>query len=220
MLASGMGNTFTGTIYATTGAPFNAVPFLPGTTPASQVGTGTLTFSNANAGSFDYTVNGIHQTKAIARYDLFTGAQPTCTFSATTPNFADAANYQDLWWVPNGVESGWGVNFAHQGNSIFATWYTYDVDGTPLWLSVLAPRIGTSNVYAGPLYRTAGPRFDAYLGPPASSMVVGSATFTFADGNHATFGYTTNGAGGLPAVTQSKQITRFAFAAAGGTRCQ
>ena len=220
MLASGTGNIYAGAIYATTGPPFNAVLFVPGTAPGSQVGTGTLMFSNANAGSFDYTVNGIHQAKAISRYDLFTGAQPTCTFSATTPNFAAATNYQDLWWADDGAESGWGVNFAHQGNSIFATWYTYDLDGAPLWLSVLAPRVGTSNVYMGPLYRTSGPRFDAFDTTKVAQVQVGTATLTFADGNHATFGYTTNGTGGLPAVTQSKQITRFPFAAAGGTRCQ
>lgn len=35
--------------------------------------------------------------------------------------------------APAGAESGWGVNFTHQGDTIFATWFTYD-DGTPLWL--------------------------------------------------------------------------------------
>ena len=74
--------------------------------------------------------------------------------------------------------------------------------------------------YAGLLYRTAGPRFDAYVEPPASSIVVGTVTLTFADGNHATFDYSTNGAGGLPVASQSKQVTRFPFAAAGGTICQ
>jgi hypothetical protein len=48
---------------------------------------------------------------------------------------------------------------------------------------------------------------------------VGTATLTFADGNHATFDYTTTGAGGLPEVTQAKSITRFLFAAPGGTVC-
>ena len=59
-------------------------------------------------------------------------------------------------------EPGWGINFAHQGASVFATWYTYDAGGVPLWLSVLAPQVGATNVYAGTLYRTSGPRFDAY----------------------------------------------------------
>ena len=38
---------------------------------------------------------------------------------ATTPN------YEGLWWrSPAGSESGWGINFAHQGDVIFATWFT------------------------------------------------------------------------------------------------
>jgi len=213
-------NAYAGRINVDSGPPFNN--FVGKGVPV-DVGSGTLTFTDANNGSFSYTVNGTAQIKTISRYNLGTGPQPTCTYSATTPNFAAATNYQDLWWVANGAEDGWGINFAHQGNTVFATWYTYDVDGTPLWLSALAPLVaGTTNVYSGALYRTAGPRFDAYVGPPASKTIVGTATLTFSDGNHATFAYNTNGAGSLPSVSppQSKQVTRFPFGPAGGTLCQ
>ncbi|HEX6793354.1 MAG TPA: glycosyl hydrolase family 28-related protein, partial [Casimicrobiaceae bacterium] len=40
---------------------------------------------------------------------------------------AASPNYEGLWWAsPAGSESGWGINFAHQGDIIFATWFTYD----------------------------------------------------------------------------------------------
>ncbi len=211
------GNTYSGPIYVDSGPPFSA--FAGSATPA-LIGNGTLAFTDANNGSFAYTVNATPGAKSIARFDLGTGPSPTCTYSASTPNFAGATNYQDLWWAANGAEPGWGINLAHQGDSIFATWYTYDVDGAPLWLSALAPRVGASNVYMGTLYRTAGPRFDAFDPTKLVEVQVGTATLTFADGNDATFAYSTNGAGGLPAVAQSKQITRFPFAAAGGTLCQ
>ncbi len=218
MLASRTGgNTFSGPINVDTGPPFNN--FVGSGTP-SAVGSGTLAFADANSGSFSYTVNGTTQTKPIARYDLGTGPQPLCTYSATTPNFAAATNYQDLWWVANGAESGWGINFAHQGASVFATWYTYGIDNAPLWLSVLATRVGATNVYTGPLYRTSGPRFDAYDAGLVVPVQVGTATLTFADGDNATFAYSTTGVGGLPATSQAKAITRFPFAAAGGTLCQ
>ncbi len=210
-------NAYSGPIYVDSGPPFNN---FVGAGMPTQVGIGTLTFSDANNGSFAYTVNGTPQNKAISRFDLGTGPQPTCTYSATTPNFAAASNYQDLWWVANGAESGWGINFAHQGNSVYATWYTYDVDGTPLWLSVLAPRVGAGNVYTGTLYRTSGPRFDAFDTTKVVTVQVGTATLTFSDGNHARFDYTTNGTGGLPIANQSKQVTRVPFAAGGGTLCQ
>ena len=163
-------------------------------------------------------MNGVFQIKALTRFDLGTGPQPTCSYSATTPDFAAATNYQGLWWVANGAESGWGVNFAHQGNSIFATWYTYDVNGAPLWLSVLAAWNGAA--YTGTLYRSAGPTYNNYNSSKWVATTVGAATLAFADGNHATFGYTTNGQDGLPVANQSKQITRFPFAASGGTLCR
>jgi hypothetical protein len=207
--------SYSGAIYSEQGPPFNA--FAGSGTPA-QIGTGTLTFTDGSNGSFSYTVNGMAQVKAITRYDLSTGAMTACTYSAT-PNLAGAGNYQDLWWAASGTESGWGVNFAHQGDTLFATWYTYGADNAPLWLSALAPRVGASNVYTGTLYRTSGPRFDAYDAAKVLTEQVGTATFTFADGNHATFSYTTNGGGGLPAATQSKTITRYLFAAPAGTLC-
>ncbi len=211
-------NKYEGDIVATAGPPFNTVP-IPPIGPRNKVGTGTLTFTDVNNGSFAYTVNTSPlQMKYITRFDLGTGAQPICSFSATALNFAGATNYQDLWWVANGSESGWGINFAHQGNTVFATWYTYDIDGTPLWLSVRADNSGGD--YAGPLYRTSGPHFDAYDATKVVKEQVGSAKLTFADGNHATFHYETNGSSGLPAAIQSKTIVRFPFTASGGTLCQ
>ena len=215
--SSPAGNSYGGSILATAGPAFNAVPFPPVTAPPTQVGMGTITFADGNNANFAYSVNGVSQSKAITRFDLGTGPQPTCTYSATTPNFAAATNYQDLWWVANGAESGWGVNFAHQGNSIFATWYTYDASNAPLWLSALVTPNGAA--YTGVLYRTSGPTFNAYDSSKWIATPVGTASLALADGNHATFGYTTNGQGGLPAANQSKQITRFPFAASGGTVC-
>ena len=79
-------------------------------------------------------------------------------------------------------------------------------------------RQGMSNVFTGPLNRTSGPRFDSYVAM-FDTQQVGTATTTFADGNHATFTYVTDGTGGLPAINQSKTITRFLFAAPAGTTC-
>ncbi|HEY5307625.1 MAG TPA: hypothetical protein VIK97_03865, partial [Casimicrobiaceae bacterium] len=48
-------------------------------------------------------------------------------------------NYGGLWWnAPPGSESGWGINLAHQGDTIFATWFTYDLAGKAWWLSMTA----------------------------------------------------------------------------------
>ena len=44
---------------------------------ATQVGTGTLSFSDANNGTFAYTVNGVSQTKAVTR-EVFTNPGTVC----------------------------------------------------------------------------------------------------------------------------------------------
>jgi predicted dienelactone hydrolase len=206
------GNTFAGTLYEVTGPPFDAVPFDPTQVTRTAVGTGTLTFTGADNGTFAYTVNGISQTKAITR-EVF-GPLPSCIFGAQ-PDPALATNYQDLWWnAPGDSESGWGINFAHEGDSIFATWFTYDHDHTPMWLAATANRT-MPGTYVGTLYRTTGPPFNAVPFNPAAVVrtAVGNMTLTFANGNSATFAYTVNG------VSQIKTITREIFRTP-GTVCQ
>jgi len=174
-------------------------------------------FTDTDNGTFAYTVNGISQTKAITR-EVF-GPLPSCTFGAQ-PNLALATNYQDLWWnAPGGSESGWGINLAHEGDTIFATWFTYDHDRTPMWLVATAPKTAPGT-YMGTLYRLTGPPFNAAPFPPMGSLGgatgtrVGTATFTFSDGNTGTFAYTVN------AETQMKNITRELFQPPAGTVCQ
>ena len=193
-------NVYTGVLYSTTGPAFNAVPFDPVQVMSTQVGTGTITFTDASNASFNYTAKGITQTKAITR-QVF-GTLPTC--ATATGSLAAATNYQDLWWAaPAGSESGWGINLTHQDDTIFATWFTYDLDHSPMWLVVTATKTAPG-VYTGTLFRTTGPPFNSVPFNPANvvNTSVGTATFTFADGNTATFAYTVNGA------AQAKAITR------------
>jgi hypothetical protein len=203
--------TYSGTVYTTSGPPFSAVPFSPGGVAPTEVGNATLSFTDANSGTFTYTIYGMTQTKTITR-EVF-GPLPTC--ATATTSLEAATNYQDLWWAaPAGVESGWGINLTHQGDTIFATWFTYDTDRKPMWLVVTAPKTA-SHTYSGPLNRTTGPPFNVVPFDPSAMVptAVGSATFTFSDGNNATFDYTVNG------VRQTKAITREVFRAP-GTVCQ
>jgi hypothetical protein len=202
---------YTGALYTTVGPAFSAVPFDPAQVTQTQVGTGTLTFGDTNNGTFAYTVNGISQLKSITR-QVF-GPLPVC--ATATTSLSAATNYTDLWWAaPAGSEAGWGINLAQEGTTIFATWFTYDPDRTPLWLSVTAANTAPG-VYAGTLYRSVGPAFNAAPFNPANVVLtpVGTATFTFADGNAATFAYDVNG------VQQVKSITRQVFQGS-GTLCQ
>jgi hypothetical protein len=207
---------YLGTLYQTQGPAFDAIPFNPALVTLTAVGTGTLVFDDANNGRFLYTVNGVAQVKPITR-QVF-GTLPTCVFGAQA-NLALATNYQDLWYAaPAESEAGWGVNFTHQGDIIFATWFTYDVDRTPLWLSATLNKTA-AGVYTGTLYRTTGPAFNAVPFLPANVglTAVGTLTLTFANGNSANFTYTLalNGPGST--VTQTKAIVRQVYVAPGTT---
>ena len=203
-------NVYSGTLYeahaAAFGAPFDATPVTQ-----TPVGQGTLTFSDANNATFEYTVNGVAQKKAIAR-QVF-GTLPVCTFGLH-PELAFATNYQDLWWnAPSGSEAGWGINLAQQSNTIFATWFTYDSSGNPMWLSAEAANVGPA-VYSGTLYRSSGPPFNAMPFDPnaVKRTSVGAATLSFSDGNTGLFEYVVDG------IHQTKPITRQVFRAP-GTMC-
>ena len=204
---------YAGTIFTTHGPAFNALPFDPSKVTETTVGSGTLTFTDANDATFAYTVNGVTQTKTLTR-EVFGASVPVCTFGGTLPA-AQATNYQDLWWAsPAGSESGWGVNLTHQGEVIFATWFTYDANGNPLWLSGPATKTGPG-VYTGALAQTTGPAFNAVPFDPTRVIEtpVGTLTLTFSDGANGTFAYTVNG------VSQAKAITREVFVSP-GTVCQ
>lgn len=88
-----------------------------------------------------------------------------------------------------------------------------------MWLVVTAGRTAPAT-YTGALYRaSSGPPFNAVPFPALGSAggaiggIVGSATFTFANGNHGTFAYTVDG------TAQTKAITREIFVSP-GTVCQ
>ena len=204
--------SYGGAIYETHGPAFSAAPFDPSGVTASAIGSGRLSFIEANSGTFDYTVNGVTQTKTITR-QVF-GALPTCVFAAPA-DLPGATNYQGLWYAsPAESESGWGVNFTHQGDAIFATWFTYDAQGAPLWLSATTVEVAPQ-VFTGSLYRTTGPSFDAMPFIPAKVLrtQVGAVTITFFNGNAASFDYTVTLDDGAGTARQTKQITRQVFAA-------
>ncbi len=209
--------SYRGKLYTTRGPAFNASPWDPTAVDRSEAGTGTLTFTDANTGTFNYVIGATNQTRNITR-EVF-GPLPTCTWGGMS--MAAATNYQDLWWKqPAGSESGWGINFAHEGDTIFATWFTYDLAGAPLWLVATATKTAPG-VYSGDLFRTSGPPYNVLPFDPTkvTKDVVGTVTFTFGDGNDAIMESSVQLAGMMAPVVQSKAITREIFAAP-GTACR
>ena len=154
-------------------------------------------------------------TDASCGYHGFNGVE--ADFVAAVAGFVDrhngetgavaAPNVQGLWWTaPANSESGWGVNLAHQADTVFASWFTYDTAGKGWWLGATLDKTGP-NTYAGKLYSTRGPAFSANPWDPATvtHKEQGTATFAFPDANNGTFRYV------IGAIDQTKTITREIF---------
>jgi lysyl endopeptidase len=58
---------FTGRLYVTSGPGYNNPAYNPANFHVTEVGTGTLDFTSAEAGTWSYVVNGVAGTKAITR---------------------------------------------------------------------------------------------------------------------------------------------------------
>lgn len=189
--------SYSGALHRTTGPAFNANPWTG--VNAAEVGTMRLVFSGPNAATLTYSVNGRSVTKAITRQAFRT--LPECSWSYFDRSFE--GNLQDLWWNP--AQPGWGINIAHQEDTLFATLFTYAANGQGLWLVMPDARQDSTGTYSGPLYRTRGVSFDASPWSAIQSTQVGTMSLTFDDGNTGQLNYTIDG------VSVSKSIVRQVF---------
>ena len=117
------------------------------------------------------------------------------------------ANYEGLWWnSPAGSESGWGINFAHQDDMIFATWFTYDTTGKAWWLSMSAAKTAEAT-YGGTLVSNdrSGVQCGAVQPDEGDRHRRRQRDAHVQRQRDGTFAYTVNG------VTQTKSITRQVF---------
>lgn len=81
-------------------------------------------------------------------------------------------NFTGLWWKPD--EPGWGLSIAHQGDSLFPTWYTFDASGKPTWYVGGAMTRQTDGSYAAPAYKVTGRPYQQIAGDSeASAQAVG-----------------------------------------------
>ena len=187
-------NTYTGDLYATQGMDPTG-NFDASRVVTTRVGNATLRFSARDRGTLTYTAFGISGSKSIAR-------QVFGPFDARP-----IASYGDLWWVPS--ESGWGLSITQQYHALFAVWYSYRADGTPVWYVMSGGDWTSADTYSGTLYRTAyAPRafFGTGFDPSSVSLTeVGRLTLRFTGSSNAIMSYTVNG------VSGTKQISRQPF---------
>ena len=135
---------------------------------------------------------GSYQVEVFRRFEGSADLLLLGTAAFTVPRRANTApmyDHTDLWWNPN--ESGWGLNIVqHASGIIFATWFSYDSDGTPAWYSVSSGQWSRkppqpnlpANVYVGEIYRTTGPVVaDSFDPSKVTRTLVGQLRLTFSD---------------------------------------
>jgi len=179
----------TGDMYKVNGGTSPAVAWSAANKVTTKVGTGTLAFASATAGTFTYTIDGVAGSKSITP-EIFSSGTPTI-------------DYSDMWWNPN--ESGWGISITQQGSIVFAAWYAYDASGKAIWyVAPNCPVSGTS--CTSRLYQVTGGQSltKPWTGTGATTDV-GVITFSFTTPSAATMTYTLNG------VTSNRLIARQAF---------
>ena len=197
------------------------------TSPSTGATLATITsFSNQHATSA-WTQSSTFDLSPFAgqavrlRFAVSTDSTETTSFriddiSVTGASSGSSSNYTALWWnAPANSESGWGMNFVQQGDTAFATLFTYDSSGAPMWLFMSGgTRQGTADTFSGPLYRATGPAFFTNPFPsigPGNLTQVGTMTVAFSGANSGTLTYSVNG------VNVGKSITKQVYGAAAAT---
>lgn len=183
------GASCNGEIYKVSGGTSPAVAWNGTAKAVASVGTGTLSFTDADNGSLSFILNGVSGSKTISRQVFASGS--------TLP----ALDYTDLWWNPN--ESGWGLALTQQYAMIFATWYTYDAAGKPIWyVASSCPVVSTG--CSGDVYQiNGGSQLSAvWNGANKAVIKVGSVSFAFIDGGNGVMTYSINGVAGSRVIAR------------------
>lgn len=158
------------------------------------VGTASFTFSSADAGRFDFTVDGVSGSKVISRLPLGLMDDPF-----------DPTNI----WSGGTEENGWGVSLFSAGDALVGVWYTYDRQGNPTWLLFNNGRSLNPAAYVSQLIRASGsPMIGTSYDPNRLQQTqVGEIYFQFLDRNRsvAGMGYLVEG------LNQGKVIRKSRF---------
>jgi hypothetical protein len=180
-----------GELYKVSGGTPPTIPWNGAAKLVTKVGTGTLAFADVNSATFNYVLNGVAGSRNIVRQVFASGAS------------APAVDYTALWW--NADESGWGVALTQQYGTIFATWYTYDASGNPVWY-VASNCVVIGSGCSGDLFQVTGgtPPTAIWNGAGKQTAKIGSISFTFSGSAAGTMSYTVNGASGSKSI--SRQI--------------
>lgn len=165
----------------------------------SRVGEAELRFAEDERLAFSYRIGTAERSVQMDPFP-FAGTAPRCVSDGAV-QAVDSEHVSDVWWNPQ--ESGWGLFLNQRGNQLFAAWYSYAEDGSPLFL--IATAEGDGEVFRGPVFRQQnGTPYTEIAGQPASpgADTLGEVEFRFTNGRSGRFRYT------LGDLQQEKAIER------------
>ena len=180
------GSSYTGSVYSPRGTPFYAYD-ASRLAVGTPIGSATLSFTDADHATLDYTINGVTGRKSLSRTPF------------APPGVAPLANRTDMWWG-GAPQNGWGIAVIQQNAALFTLWYTFDAAGLPVWYGMPSGSWSTSDTYEGRVYRATGSPWlgQAYDPSRYQTQDVGSYRLRFS-GDSATFEYSVEGrTGSLP----------------------
>ena len=202
------GDHCSGSLYKVVGGTVPTVAWNGAAKQVSLVGSVTVSFSDVDHGTMALTINGASSTKSFARF-LFatpgTAAPPGTGFTvdqSKASTSSGASPISGLW--NNASEDGWGTMIVQQYGMMFATMYTYDAAGNPLWY--VAPSCAVSaNRCSGSLYRVSGgtPPTVTWNGANKVVSAVGTVTVTFANADSGSMALSINGASATKSFARS-----------------
>lgn len=189
------------------------ISFLPTTLAVGATATASATATSGLAVSFSSTtpdvctvsgsvVSGIIPGTCIIAADQAGDTSYSAATQVTQTIDTVASPYNGLWWNEN--ESGWGVTLTQHVSIIFATLFTYDTNGNPIWY-VASNCAVTANGCTGDLYQvTGGSAPTTAWNPNLGVTAVGTVDFVFDTISTGNMGYTINGVSGIKAITKQQ----------------
>jgi hypothetical protein len=100
-----------------------------------------------------------------------------------------ATDLTDVWWPD--TEPGWGINFTHNANVVFATMFLFDADNQPMFVVAVLEKQPGVDVYSGGVYGAEGTSYDLPWNPDDRfEAQVGTMTFTLLNAVQGSLAYT------------------------------
>ncbi|MCB1555305.1 MAG: hypothetical protein KDJ14_16010 [Xanthomonadales bacterium] len=193
--------SYGGELFRFTGVPFDQIDG-PAADEPTLVGNVNLVFRSEQSLQFNYSVDGVAQSKDLTRFPF--GTRTVVCRASADPTRRNADNYSDVWWG-GAATTGWGLFMNHVDDGLFAVWYTYDSDGEALFMVIVTARQPDGS-FAGEVYRQAnGTPFSMIndMQPSPNAITVGTAQFRFDDGATGEFRFT------IGSATRAYPIERF-----------